>query len=466
MPIIGLTDRGASFPRIGTLRKGAPKPENGKTPGKDLNHFRFDSSDQAALAAFAAAYGAKPQSVHVFLPFASVSENFVTWQEEYAAGGLVHRCDGQTMVLWRDAKGRFSQERRPCPYAAGQKQRTVKEPGCRPVGSLKVVIPELKRLAYVSVATTSIHDIMELQANLEAMAAMRGDLRGIPFVLSRRARMISMPTEDGKRVRREKWLLSIEPSPDWVALQLQAMEARALPERGQVLELAARAEGTGEVDGLAEMDAAEYSRDGRDGHRPDGARTNTSEMDGEWVDLETGEVLDSKPAVVAQVVSAGAAGEAAGPLPGFGAKLEEVKRRKTLHAPVEGPYGAVMAVLTGLVGGREKRLALLSALVGRTLSSSTEMTLPEQVALFETLKPYGGNGSGWHIQKGVEDTIVRWCMAQGDEGQRSEGGDQRMDGMDTMDTMDTDGNTDGFPELAEVLHPQSAHVLTAVEAGL
>lgn len=216
MPIIGLTDRGASFPRIGVLRKGAPKPERG--PGADLKHFRFDSDDAAATARFAEAYGDEPNYISVYLPYATTAENFQAWQEAWSASSLHHRCDGVTTELWLMPDGKtYGRTPKPCPG------------GCKPTGRLMVIVPELKRFAYVTVLTTSIHDIMELQANMEATESLRGDLRGIPFILSRKPRQISTPRGDGKRARTEKWLLSIEPSPGWVAHQLVAMERAALP---------------------------------------------------------------------------------------------------------------------------------------------------------------------------------------------------------------------------------------------
>ncbi len=58
MTIVGLTDDVAPrFPRLGKLRKGDEKPENGKAPGKDTDHFRFDSPDEKIAQAFIAAYG-------------------------------------------------------------------------------------------------------------------------------------------------------------------------------------------------------------------------------------------------------------------------------------------------------------------------------------------------------------------------------------------------------------------------
>lgn len=231
MPILGLTDRGAAFPRIGILRKGAPKP-NDKQPGADLkDYFRFDTTDQAAAADFRASYPEKPNHIRIMFYYQTTAENFETWQEHHSAGALKHRCDGETCVLLLKEDGTYGHEPVPCP-SIELKRKTPnidKKHLCRPVGRLKIIIPELKRMAYVLVPTTSINDILELQANLEAAEALSGDLRGIPFILSRRPRKVSTPSENGQRARREKWLLSVEPAPDWVRLQLTAMERAALP---------------------------------------------------------------------------------------------------------------------------------------------------------------------------------------------------------------------------------------------
>lgn len=212
--IKGITDRGASFPRIGELRKGAEK--TGNAPGKDLEYFRFTSDDAGAVKAFEDAYGKEPRTIRCYLPYKDVEANFGTFMEEWLAGGLVRRCDGENIQIERSAKG-YNKE----PHACKKEQ-----PGgckCKQVGRLIVIVPELRRFAYVVALTTSIHDIIELHGNLTAAMEIRGDLRGIPFILSRRPREISMPDKDGKRVRREKWLLSIEPAPAWVQAQIEQL---------------------------------------------------------------------------------------------------------------------------------------------------------------------------------------------------------------------------------------------------
>lgn len=215
--------REAAFPCVGKLRKGGVKPESGKAPGKDLTYFRFDSDDQRAMTHFQAAYGDQPSTINVFLPHQTAGQNFSCWQEAYVAGGLTHRCDGEICVIWLDGT-KYRTDPKPCPG------------GCKEVGRLMVIIPELQRFAYVTVETHSINDIIRLQENLQAVEFLRGDLRGIPFILKRTPVEISTPTPDGKRARREKWLLSIEVDPAWAALQLESMHRAALTVGGATVD--------------------------------------------------------------------------------------------------------------------------------------------------------------------------------------------------------------------------------------
>lgn len=247
MPIIGLTDRIASFPQIGVLRKGGEKKDE-RRPGPDLKHFRFNTEDNEAADTFRQVYGDEPRAIRVFVPFATVAENFEAWQEEWTAGSLKHRCDGQTCVRWlkplSSGKSEYSTEPKPCPG------------GCKPTGRLKVIIPELKRLAYVTVLTTSIHDIMTIQSNLSALESAREDLRGIPMLLRRSPREISTPNGSGQRVRREKWLISIEAQPSWVELQLTAQQRAALPTGSAQLSLPPAPTGDEDEDDFAQAEPA------------------------------------------------------------------------------------------------------------------------------------------------------------------------------------------------------------------
>ena len=223
MPIKGLTEQ-ARFPTIGQLRKGAPKPSNGRAPGKDLDYFRFTSPDDGLEDAFRDAYGAEPRSLEVYLPYPSADENFEAYLEEYAASGLLRRCDGERLIMKREGGGEISAVERPCERGLPCQ--------CKPAGRLTVILPKLEHFAVVMVLTTSKHDIMNLYGALKRYELVArhsgGDLTGIPFTLKRVPRRISTPGKDGKRARREKWLLAIEPSPAWVSVQLQAARQRAL----------------------------------------------------------------------------------------------------------------------------------------------------------------------------------------------------------------------------------------------
>lgn len=267
MPIKRLQRQTASFPRIGKLRKGAEKP-NDKQPGKDLDYFRFDSDDAEALARFEESYGKQPRQINVYLPFDTVEENFQTWQEAYTAGAMQHRCDGETCVIWLKPDGTYSQEPKPCPG------------GCKEVGRLNVIIPELARLAYVTAETHSINDILQLTDNLQAALALRGSLTGIPFVLSRRPQEISTPGKDGKRARYTKWLLFLEPHPDWVRVQLATMRHNALtvaaaglamPEHRQLTDGRLLDTGTGEIIDAQVDDADDYDDQEPDFYESDDA---------------------------------------------------------------------------------------------------------------------------------------------------------------------------------------------------
>jgi len=233
MPIKGITDKGtlrARWPKLGTLRKGAAR---GKGPGQELAYFRFVSDRPEVVAAFQEAYG-NPDTLYVFLPYATIEENFATWREQWSAGGLIHRCDGETMVTWLDESKRYRHDPVPCPYASGAKPRTAEDPGCVPIGRLSVILPGLVQRGFpgvVTLITGSIYDMIAIQGALEATLEASSDpsrgLRGIEFVLRRVPEEVSVVIE-GKRVRRRKYMVKLEPTADWLAAQLARAKALAL----------------------------------------------------------------------------------------------------------------------------------------------------------------------------------------------------------------------------------------------
>lgn len=243
MPIQGLTTKAASFVELGTIRKGGAKTDP-KRPGPDLDYFRFVTADHEAADAFKKAFTDKPRSIEFVLPFESLEENYEAWREAYVASGLAHRCDGVTCVQWRDDKGKMQFSEKPCPTPSEAERKAG---GCKQVGRLKIIIPALKRFAYITVTTTSIYDIMTMYQNLLAIQMVSGTLRGVPMILRRTEKEISTPAEGANRARRKKWLLSIEPHPQWVEKKLleqrneafgliEAVKAPLMIESGAVIE--------------------------------------------------------------------------------------------------------------------------------------------------------------------------------------------------------------------------------------
>lgn len=238
MPIYGLTDRGMAFPEIGSIRKGAPKTDP-KRPGPELPHFRveIDAKEQSAISKFNALYGDTPDSILVILPFDEIDRVWDAWREKYVAGAMIHRCDGKNVqysinpatgervvVGWlRVDNG----EAQPC-----QIKDLPKPQCCIPVGRLKVIIPALNRLAYFVVHTTSIHDIINISAQLEAIRTINGGhIAGVPLMLKRVPKEISTPSgENGKRARRIKYLISIEVDPVWGNAKFAALNMAAMPQ--------------------------------------------------------------------------------------------------------------------------------------------------------------------------------------------------------------------------------------------
>lgn len=226
MPIQGMTtNETIAFPGIGQLRKGAPKPTDGKAPGKDLPYFRFTTSDARAASMFLAEYGKEPNAIKIVLPFPNLDDNFSAFREAYIASRLVHRCDG--VVVWeRSTNGVLAPTSKPCPTLHLPKGHKDK---CKPMARLRVIIPSLARFAYVDVLTTSEIDIRRLTEHLGAIRSVAGRLNGIPLVLTRREEEISMPTGKGDERRRvKKWMLHLEIDPEFAERRLLAEAQTAM----------------------------------------------------------------------------------------------------------------------------------------------------------------------------------------------------------------------------------------------
>lgn len=221
MGIHGITGELARYPRLGKLRKGDKKPEAGNRPGRDLGEkLRFASDDPDLEQEWAEAFGGlSVEELTVLLPYATVAECWQAWREEYGASALKTRCDGKNHVLWLDTTtGDYSDTPKPCPGDSCQ---------AKEVGRLDLLVLGFPRLGTVTLETTSLNDIRNLDGCLRLLAMQSGDLTQIPLRLCRVVRNISRPKmqggkRTGERVRSPEWLLHIEPSPAWVRQRLES----------------------------------------------------------------------------------------------------------------------------------------------------------------------------------------------------------------------------------------------------
>lgn len=245
MAIKGITDQGAGFLQIGKLFKGDKKQkktgQNGDYEifGKELDYWRFESDIPIIKEAFDKAFPGKPRELPVYLPFTTKDENWQTCKEAYTSGAMQHRCDNEVCSVWLDVKtGTYKTTPIPCPTLA-MTEAERKKHGCTNIGRLKVFIPALGELGFVTMETHAINDIVRLDAWLDGYASMLATgLRNIPFSLYRYEEAISTP-RDGKRVRTNKWLVGLKPDSSWSQKYLTAQHQQMLAQSFTPLALAA-----------------------------------------------------------------------------------------------------------------------------------------------------------------------------------------------------------------------------------
>ena len=242
-PIIGLTDRGLSFPQIGKIRKGEMVKEGNKTYPTDLDYFRVDfaEGEDELATKFQAAYGEQPKEINIFLPFNEVSQMWDGFMESYTASRMLARSDGENVIFRCDGKtgetlvmnGKNLEsglpEAHPEDNIAGYdyKDNPVEY---APIGRLKVIIPELERAAYMMLTTGSWNDIRNISQQLAGLKELNnGTIKGIPLKLRRSDHEVMAPI-NGKKTRVTKSLISIEASPDWVTARIQEDKVAAFPE--------------------------------------------------------------------------------------------------------------------------------------------------------------------------------------------------------------------------------------------
>jgi hypothetical protein len=276
MPIKGLSDRGLSFPQIGVIRKGSPKQKIQKgdreyeIQGKDLQYFRveIDESEPKAKELFAGLYGERPTILRVTFPFNEIDRVYDAWLEAYTSNRLIARSDGERIIYWKEGREIYVKNglatanrtvniwrrigekqveplavpmiaEQPVPFIDGmvfhRTEKTLVE--AKPVGRLRVVLPELKRLAYLVLMTTSLNDIIalggpdsgELGAIKKLCDQLSLPLAGVPLLLRRKPKDVAYTDASGRQSRMTRWLIHIEADPEFVEGALASSKRLAMP---------------------------------------------------------------------------------------------------------------------------------------------------------------------------------------------------------------------------------------------
>lgn len=260
MPIKNLTDTPAENvqqPFVVVFRKGGEmrdhKTKQGvKIMGQDLDHFRPTPADNAPdpaklLADIEELYGETPgdkdHPIPVYLSSATRDVAWMAFNEEWKGGKLVdayapdedgtypHRCDGE--YLWRFDKGAngYVITNVACPYSLttneSPRERVVdkygKAGGCKPVGRLTLILPDLFERGHLGVArflTNSVWDIANISHMLSATEQMFGMTYGVPMWIRRVEKEIAY-TEGGVKKRVRKNLIDMYVDPTWQAEQFK-----------------------------------------------------------------------------------------------------------------------------------------------------------------------------------------------------------------------------------------------------
>ena len=195
------------LPRIGTIRKGAPKPERG--PGRDLDYFRLDRTDPAVAAAWHEVFGQQPKTISGILPYSDPAENLSIWDELWQGKRLLWRGDGDRLHVKLDGNSyvRYAPGDGPAqPAAAGQMVEKLK---VARVSRLRLLLPQLRVAGIFEVMSSSAIDADELWANLMWIRSTVATLQGAPVTVYRAERQFNVAQPDGKTMVVKKHMLHL-----------------------------------------------------------------------------------------------------------------------------------------------------------------------------------------------------------------------------------------------------------------
>lgn len=247
MPIKTLNNQssqflGRAFPTLLKLSKGEMQ---GNRP-VDLDYFRArDFLNKDVESAFYELYGKEPvQFANVGLLGNTLDTIAPNWLEEWGkSSGLVKRCDGETMQVWRDKDGAMQSEPMPCACALAGKVT------CKPTMYLSLILPDLINASgYLGIVRLTLHSTRELSHILTVLQAQPSVI-GLPvdkcrWFISRREEEMTTIIND-KPAKVKKWMVNLSVDMDNTLAGnplLDAGDMRQLPatisdpETGEIIE--------------------------------------------------------------------------------------------------------------------------------------------------------------------------------------------------------------------------------------
>ena len=258
-----------AFPEVAVLRKGTPKVKGGQRndfiQGSDLGQkFRISfypgTADSRSAwqkshpesytkydmtyrkpGVYAEPDGFEVTRVRAMVPFRSVFDAWEWANEAHSAGRMVAKTDDEHYLMLRDPlNGQYIVQNGE-PFMEYHHGDTVKYEKngrqmslpIRTVGRLRLFIPELERMVFITLKTTSFYDRLNIDANLSAIQFLantlnNGNAAGIPFYVYRREQEVTWNKPDGSAARVKKWLVNIEADSEWVKAATARMANFAL----------------------------------------------------------------------------------------------------------------------------------------------------------------------------------------------------------------------------------------------
>lgn len=256
-----------AFPEVAVLRKGTPKVkgQNGFIQGKDLgSKFRlsfyagttdsrnaWQQAHPESYVKYDMAYrlpgtyaepdGFEVERLRAMVPFRSVFDAWEWANEAHSAGRMVAKADDDRYLMLRDplTGAYLVQNGEPFREFHHGDEITYEKNGkpmklpIRTVGRLRLFVPEIERMVFITLKTTSFYDRLNIDANLSAIQFLAntlngGNAAGIPFYIYRREQEICWNKPDGSAQRIKKWLVNIEADPEWVKAATSRMANFAL----------------------------------------------------------------------------------------------------------------------------------------------------------------------------------------------------------------------------------------------